>query len=109
MKKQIELKEKVKFTLKHDQEHYQVDSSEELLEVSSTNCACISWMFMKLPCRHIFAVRTKLEMDLYSEELCDVRWSVQYYNENQHIFQSDCSANGDSPSVTIAELPVPKK
>ena len=64
---------------------------------------------MKLPCRHIFAVHMKLEMDLYSEELCDVHWSVQYNKENQHIFQSDCSANGDSPSVTIAELPVPKK
>ena len=64
---------------------------------------------MKLPCRHILVVQTKLEMSLYGEELCDVHWSVQYYEENQHIFQIDCSANGDSPSATIAKLLVSKK
>ena len=48
-------------------------------------------------------------MDLYGEELYDVHWSVQYYKEIQHIFQIDCSADGESPSVTIAKLLVSKK
>ena len=80
MKKQIELKEKMKLTLKMIKSITKLILVRDYLKkVSSTSCACMSWMSMKLPCRHIFVVQMKLEIDLFGEELCDVCWSVQYY------------------------------
>ena len=66
---------------------------------------------MKLPCKHIFALRKRLEVDLFAEELCDVRWSFKYYKENQRIFRSSSSVTveNDSPAVTISDLPVSTK
>ena len=110
VKKQMELKVKVKLILKDDQ--YKVDSSEGRIGVSSIECECMSWKSMGLPCHNIFAVREELGIDLYDEELCDKRWSLRYYKETQRIFQPSDSANTSSHDfqpVIIAKLPVSKK
>ena len=107
--KQMDLKEKVKLKPSQDQDHYEVDSGEGMLMVTSTSCECTSWNSMKLPCRHIFALRTALELDLFEEELCDKRWSMTYYKEKQRIFQIECSDDNPSPCVNISQVPVQKK
>ena len=38
--KQMDLKEKVKLKPSQDQDHYEVDSSEGMLHVTSTSCEC---------------------------------------------------------------------
>lgn len=111
----MELREKVK--LVEDIENsecvesfFRVDSNEGELIVSSTNCPCMSHMSMTLPYRHIFAVRMKLDMDLFAENLCDNRWTNQYYRENQLIFQEDNYCDSQpADSAIVCELPVSQK
>lgn len=83
--KQLNLMNKVKFTKVGS--NFQVSSSEGELESTPTSCTCCSWLSMKLPCRHIFAIRVKTGLDIYNETLCDKRWSMDYYRESQSIFQ----------------------
>lgn len=105
--KQMELTDKVKLTQDGDDEVYCAASSEGHIEVSASNCECTSWKSMKLPCRHILAVRLRVGKELFEEALCDPRWSSGYYKEKQRIFCSDTP--DDSPSVAIVQLPVPRK
>ena len=110
--KQLELKDRVKLgvTSSDDNEYHQVNSSEGLLHVSTTSCTCLSWKSMKLPCKHILALRDKLDVDLFAEELCDIRWSVKYFEESHRIFQSgSATTDDDTQVVTVSEVPVSKK
>ena len=105
VEKQIQLKEKVKLHVVDDK--FYAMSSEGRIDVSTSSCECSSWHSMKLPCRHIFAARVKLEIDLFEATLCDERWSSSYYKESQRIF---CGyMQDDSPSVEVVQLPAPRK
>ena len=104
VRNQIELFEKVK--LIQEDEGFHVESSEGHIFVTISACEC-SWKSMKPPCRHIFAVCSKLGIELFDEILCDKRWSTWYYKENQRIFCDDASI--DHPDVEIAQLPTPGK
>ena len=73
---------------------------------TASTCECISWQSIKLPCRHIFAVREKLGMELFDEAMCDKCWSAIYYRESQRILSS--SESEDYPSAVV-QLPPPKK
>ena len=53
---------------------------------------------MHLPCRHIFALRHKLDQPLFDVTLCDKRWSATYYQSTHRMF-SEHSA--DVPVVTV--------
>ena len=57
---------------------------------------------MRLPCRHIFAVRDEAGINLFEATLCDERWTTKYYKESQRIFCSDVC--DDNPSVEILQL-----
>ena len=65
---------------------YTVESSEGVKKVSVTDCDCLFRKSMMLPCRHIFALRTKLKQPLYDESLCNTRWTSSYYHRTQRIF-----------------------
>ena len=71
--------------------------------VTISACEYSSWKSMKLPCRYIFAVRSKLGIELFDDILCDKRWST-WYKENQRIFCDDASI--DHPDVEIVQLPI---
>ena len=92
--KRIELKDRVKIG-EHadgdslDQPDFLIASSEGNIHVTASTCECTSWKSMKLPCRHILAVRAKLEVDLFEETLCDRRWSANYFKRSQRIFSCD--------------------
>ena len=104
--KQMELKEKVQLQNKGDNT-FESWSSEGLIMVTSSTCECTSWMSMKLPCRHILVVRSKLDLGLYDESLCSKRWSVAYYKLNQRIFLSGKETN-DNP-LQIVHVSSPKR
>ncbi|CAG5090885.1 Protein of unknown function [Cotesia congregata] len=59
------------------------------LEITTTynSCECRHWLSLYLPCRHIFAVRRHYDLSLFSEELCAVRWSKNYYKLTQRAFR----------------------
>ena len=104
--KQMDLKEKVQLQEKAN-DTFESMSSEGLITVTSSTCECTSWMSMKLPCRHIFAARSKLGLELYDESLCSERWSAAYYKLNQRIFTLD-DVLDESP-IEIAQVSSPKK
>ena len=48
------------------------------LSVTSSSCQCGFASTMKLPCRHVFAVRELLKSPLYSEVGVADRWKLSY-------------------------------
>lgn len=73
--KQLDLKKKVKMT------EGGVLSSEGVLSVTKDNCHYKFWCAMHLPCRHIFAVREKLDMPLFCSSLVSERWKLAYLRD----------------------------
>lgn len=102
--KQLNLMNKVK--LSNVNNDLLTSSSENNLEITSTSCTCCSWQSMRLPCRHIFALRVELGLDVYEESLCDKRWTMEYYRENQRIFQEPNDPS--TVNVEVLHLPAPK-
>ena len=93
--KQLQLAKKVK-DIKCNGEQYTVESSEGELSVSLTKCSCIFRNSMLLPCRHMFALRQKLDEPLVDTNLYDDRWTSLYYRSTQRLFlnfssQSSCT------------------
>ena len=85
--KQIELAKKVK-VIKEVGDQYSVEASEGPKCVSPVDCECIFRKSMLLPCRHIFALRSKLGQPLYESDLCDKQWTSAYYQSTQRLFSS---------------------
>lgn len=80
---------------------------EMITTVSS--CSCPFWVTMKLPCRHILAVRATSGVDPYNEGLVDKRWTTAYYRSNQRIFQGQDEEYTSPPcSVTMTVQISPK-
>eukprot|EP00118_Oscarella_pearsei_P022377 m.257444 g.257444 ORF g.257444 m.257444 type:complete len:135 (+) comp40409_c0_seq24:1180-1584(+) len=44
---------------------------------------------MKLPCRHILAVRKAVAMDVYVPDLCATRWYLSYFIKNHYAYKCD--------------------
>ncbi len=94
--KQISLVEKVQ-DIQEDDGVYRVKTSEGMKTVSVGDCECIFRRSMKLPCRHMFALRKKLGVSLFDDRCCAERWTVGYYRATQRIF---C----DMPSTTSIDV-----
>lgn len=102
--KQISLIDKVKLKDIDGEQSFHTSSSEGERCLS---CTCMFWQSIKLPCRHIFAARSKLDLNLFNEGLCDRQWSAEYFQHNQRIFCSDFE--NYKPSFSVMELPPPQK
>ena len=48
---------------------------------------------MRLPCRHIFAFRTFLNLPVFEITLCDTRWLKQYCRKTQRVFKATKSVS----------------
>ena len=57
---QLKLSEKV-HEIKEDNGHYMIETSEGMKLVTPSSCECIFHTSMLLPCRHMFALRSKLQ------------------------------------------------
>ena len=85
--KQLELASKVS-AITDQSGVYVVNTCEGQKIVSPSSCQCIFYKSMLLPCRHIFALRSKLGLSLYDEDLCHSRWTTVYYRSTHRIFSS---------------------
>lgn len=65
------------------------------LTVTSNLCHCKFATTMKLPCRHLFAVREKQGLSLYSEIGISDRWKLTYL---QNVFGKKHGADVESCS-----------
>ena len=95
--KQLSSMEKVKQIQEKDGV-YTVETSNGLKNVSMQDCECVFRQSMKLPCRHMFALRKNLREPLFDAECCDRRWTSHYYRQTQRLFSNLPSA----PSVTLS-------
>ena len=101
--KQLNLAHKVlPITADADDDCYLVDTTEGQKKLTTSACECIFNKPMCLPCRHIFALRCKLDQPLFDVTLCDKRWSAIYYQSTHKMF-SEHSANVPVVTVTSAK------
>ncbi|KAG1650346.1 hypothetical protein GQR58_028116 [Nymphon striatum] len=63
------------------------------------SCECSFFTSMLLPCRHVFGVRRHLNLPLFDESLCALRWTVHYYKSSQRVYQQRPAQPGDSNSA----------
>lgn len=99
--KQLQLMSKVK-EIKYIDSNYVVETTDG---VSDHHCECVFFKSMRLPCRHIFVVRNKLGLPLFDSDLCDKRWTSEYYKKTQRIFFSAAP----TPSVSLSLIKSDKK
>ena len=50
------------------------DDQEYRLDCELTQCSCRFWLQYNLPCRHIFALREKMDMPIFQNKLIPKRW-----------------------------------
>ena len=79
---------------------FTIESKKGNLQVSSEKCHCDFFTSMKLPCRHILALRKHLSYPLYCESICDRRWTKDHYFMSHRIFKS-C----EQPLVGVEQVP----
>ena len=80
-------------------DQYSVKTSEGTKLVSPEDCECMFRKSMLLPCRHMFALRSKLGRPLYDSDLCDKRWTSTYYRSTQRLF----SSTTHNPELLVTE------
>ena len=105
--KQMSLKDKIRFTVEGPR-LYHHSTAEGKIEVTTVSCQCMSWKSMRLPCRHILAARVNAKMDMFSESLCDKRWSLPYYKSQQRVFLADDHVTADN-NISVVTFSSPKK
>ena len=101
--KQLQLISKVRLSANEEECEYDIHTSEGILHVLSHSCECGFWKAMQLPCRHILAVRSDLKLDLYSPDLCAMRWTLNYYHTNHRILTTNHYDYGDN-SFNVSEM-----
>ena len=66
-----------------------VQSSLGTREVTATDCKCLFFTTMRIPCNHILAFRRFNNLDTFcpevQPELVNITWTAQYYNSKAHI------------------------
>ena len=66
--------------------------------VSSNLCHCKFATTMKLPCRHVLAVRDELGLPLYASDSIAERWKLTYLKE---VFGNKCTTSVESCSYEV--------
>ena len=77
--KQIKLSDQVKSLQEDSSNTFQVKTSEGMTTLTVIECRCVFQRSMKLPCRHIFALRRHLGLSLFDASCCSNRWTTSYY------------------------------
>ncbi|XP_065657184.1 uncharacterized protein LOC124806290 isoform X2 [Hydra vulgaris] len=90
--------------LQRENEYFMVNTTEGLHTVTSNFCSCMFRNSMHLPCRHIFAARQFLRINLFNIDLCAERWTLKYYRQHQRAFNSPVMAD-ESRSVEFHVAP----
>ena len=95
---------------------FQFSSSTGYLVVSSAfKCNCSFVKRMGLPCRHIFKVRTILNMPLFEKSLVRERWTIDYYKTKKAIKLEPPNApsgqqnDNEMAHVQVQPIPVTKE
>ncbi|XP_016842759.2 uncharacterized protein LOC107981401 isoform X1 [Nasonia vitripennis] len=66
---------------------YKSTSATRTKICTTVSCSCTEYRSMRLPCRHIFFIRMKNNLPLFSPDTYDERWSTLYYKTNQRLLK----------------------
>lgn len=83
-----------------------LQSSSGLIHVSTTSCTCIFSTMNQLPCRHSFALRSKLSLDMYFEDEIAQRWRMDFYLNSEVLSHTSTLENENQP-VPVCVVPKP--
>ena len=84
--KQYRLAEHMKVNLDVDSTTATFYTKERAIHTLQDNCGCGYFKAMSLPCRHIFALRQCLQVDLFDNQLCALRWTRDYFQQSHRVF-----------------------
>ena len=71
-------------------------SGNREISFDEQTCECSFFNVMRLPCRHLFALFKKKNMDLYVPELCDRRW---FMNKFENFKKSEGNSNSTPKQI----------
>lgn len=77
VRKQLELSEKIHISEQLDE--VTLPTSSGPAKVTVISCTCQFSTMNQLPCRHVFALRSQLQLDMYFEEGVAQRWRLDFY------------------------------
>lgn len=66
---------------------------------------------MILPCKHIFALRRHLQLELFDKMIVNQRWTMDYYKNNQRtlmsLIEDNESTENELPSTSNNNMSIP--
>lgn len=94
VRRQFEKRSKVKI----------VDGCVTTAETFLYECSCSFYQSMKLPCKHIFALRESNEQPMFDETLVHKRWRLDNYRTSHvaHNMTADGSCANSSASIIVS-------
>ena len=95
---QIQKSKSVQVTETLDQ--FSCSSDNQEYSVTETSCTCDFHKQYRLPCKHVLAVRTRKDMNLFSDDLIDSHWTKAKYLGilNQTATENEIQTVGTSPA-----------
>lgn len=94
VKDQLENASKVQIIQQIDEKSCVLRSQGRSITTTIDSCPCGFVSAMKLPCKHIFAVRTSQSLSEYEESLCAERWTQKHFTSHHRAYvptdMSDC-------------------
>ena len=95
---QIQKSKSVQVTETWDQ--FSCSSDNQEYSLTETSCTCDFHKQYRLPCKHVLAVRTRKDMNLFSDDLIDSRWTKAKYLGilNQTATENEIQTVGTSPA-----------
>ncbi|XP_065893160.1 uncharacterized protein [Dysidea avara] len=99
--KQIELSQDIFFTDDEltSENIIVLQTSSGPTSVTPLSCTCQFFAMNQLPCRHVFALREHLNLDLYFVEAVAQRWCIEYYRNSALTGENDSSFSGTVPVI----------
>ncbi len=72
-----------------------VNSTKGKISTNISTCECSFFTVMQLPCRHIFALRKRLQLTLYDINICHIRWTNKFYLTGHRVMSSKPDITGN--------------
>ena len=98
VKTQLEQASKVQIVQEIDAASCLVQSRGQNITSTIDSCPCGFVSAMKLPCKHIFAVRASKSLSEYEESLCAERWTLQHFTSHHRAYLPTDSGGGSDTS-----------
>lgn len=103
VKTQLEQSNKVKIIQDIDEKSCSLESKGQLITSDIDSCCCGFVSAMKLPCKHIFAVRQSKSLSEFDEALCADRWKLQYFISNHHAYHNVGGQSSAENNIVISQ------